>query len=1045
MSISLSKQKLLRYSLLFFIVLFLSVIAILVYMRLSPKEVRVTNITSNSASLSWVTKSKTDGVVYVKEGKNLILPFVIKNDNVSYDDRDVAAAELQAAEKVQAEASANGTVTSEILSEDVKVEKTGKYYTHHITVKNLDPSKEYSFYVGSGSLLWASKNGVSGASTFETYALSDAATLPQIDPAYGKIVNGGSDTYENDALVYVSLKDDSISAESTTLSAVVRDNGSWYIDLSSARVIGGTELFLSKYTEPSESMIDSIEVITSYGSADKEVSRNVDSPAEDIVVSESGSSSTSSLVPVAYASPCYGRWSVTCSNGATHCENRGNIQEGFVQVWGSGAQSHWASEACKVAVSTNNCNEPDNPSLCPSSGGVGGGGSVQEVSAPASSSSYEDPDCGNIISQNLVKSTGDLCDAGSYCPLSAASSRWPNRGGCDGGGSLGCFGCSDGNYRCGEDSSSACGIVTSTGGTTSSGSGTGVTVNPGINGSSGTTGAATSGTSGPLSGNGDTQVLADGTIRVTGLSGRLLAYYAEGICTSDNLGQACPGYSELVCAHDVVDSKYLCVSPGSGQLDSRYNFYHYEVNPDGTKKNTLPEGTSEATEGWGGSACAADPAKVCNDCRGVVAQYDGRDYLCTDRVFANGLGDYHWIQLVPQGEICQDDGTGLKCQCDGSYVDKRIGQVCKQGLFEAPGRITISRGQQCCGNSAGCWCDAYGTEEIFNDGEWCKQISEGGCWDLESQDIGTVCDKEGHTCEETSGATGLTCRGNQRTSCPTTTSLNSGRAVLGASTSKFSFSPSGETVIFEDSGIYCTIYNGEKYCFEVLQKNAETLLYIDENGNGEYDEGTDINVADVVDLELSKESTTRTYEISAGFNLVSFDFVDPSEPNMASDLLTSLNADYSDAFYSIARFDSGKWEVIGNRNGDTYGSQDFQIIPGRGYVLKSKQDLVVTLSGKGIAEPVPVSLMPGWNLVGVHGTGKAYTAESLIDSVNEQDGFTAVNVTEWDSSKAKYEGLQKETSDNGVADVYGFDFPINVTSGYFLKIDNGSGLWTPAK
>src|SRR5690606_15465167 len=120
-----------------------------------------------------------------------------------------------------------------------------------------------------------------------------------------------------------------------------------------------------------------------------------------------------------------------------------------------------------------------------------------------------------------------------------------------------------------------------------------------------------------------------------------------------------------------------------------------------------------------------------------------------------------------------------------------------------------------------------GSEEIFNDGEWCKQINTNGCWDLENADVGTVCDKEGHTCEVDGDSFGLTCRGNKRTSCSTTTSLSSGRAVLGATTDRFIFSPSGETVLFDDSGIYCTLVDEEKYCFEVLEKDQETLLYID--------------------------------------------------------------------------------------------------------------------------------------------------------------------------------------------------------------------------
>ena len=155
-----------------------------------------------------------------------------------------------------------------------------------------------------------------------------------------------------------------------------------------------------------------------------------------------------------------------------------------------------------------------------------------------------------------------------------------------------------------------------------------------------------------------------------------------------------------------------------------------------------------------------------------------------------------------------------------------------------------------------------------------------------------------------------------------------------------------------------------------------------------------------------------------------------------------LNGRYDDSIYSIAKYDSG-WVVVGNREGNTYVSADFQIVPGKGYLIRAKRDVEISITGKEVIDPVGSYVQEGWNLIGVHGSTQAYTASSLIDGISSTPSITADNVTQWDVTRSRYDGLQKEEDDAGEMNEYGFDFPIEDKISYFVRVTKGRGTWTP--
>jgi putative lipoic acid-binding regulatory protein len=185
------------------------------------------------------------------------------------------------------------------------------------------------------------------------------------------------------------------------------------------------------------------------------------------------------------------------------------------------------------------------------------------------------------------------------------------------------------------------------------------------------------------------------------------------------------------------------------------------------------------------------------------------------------------------------------------------------------------------------------------------------------------------------------------------------------------------------------------------------------------------------EITYSQETTAKQYDIKEGVNIVSFDFIitdSNSGAYMASDVMIQAKTNNVDIKY-ISTFDGGRWYEAYSCTSDTCTGTDFSIVPGRGYLIYANNSGSLTIPGYNLKSSIPVAFSSGWNLVGIHGYTTAYTARTLIDSINKIDGLTANNVSWWPTSKGKYEGLQVENNTE-----YGLDFAISPTNGYFVRI-----------
>ena len=209
----------------------------------TPKQVKFTNITDNTFSVSWITDETTSG--FIKYGTTT------KLDQVARDDRDEQASQ------------------------------TGSFITHHVTLQNLNPATTYQFQIGSGRATH-DNNGqnhqVVTASTLTTSA-------PLSDIAHGTVNNQAGSPAEG-AIVYLSLPG------ATSQSALVKASGYWVIPLNLARSED-----LSSYAQyDKQATIEEILVQAgSQGTATAVATTKNDSPVPTITLGESHDFRTAAL------------------------------------------------------------------------------------------------------------------------------------------------------------------------------------------------------------------------------------------------------------------------------------------------------------------------------------------------------------------------------------------------------------------------------------------------------------------------------------------------------------------------------------------------------------------------------------------------------------------------------------------------------------------------------------------------------------------------------------------------------------------------------
>lgn len=176
--------------------------------ELTPRKVRLSNITENGFTVSWVTDEETSG--FLRYGETSETEFTVADER------------------------------------DQLIEETGFYLTHYLTVRGLKPETSYYFKLGSGKGKTLFDNS---GQPYQIRTAAVADSLPVADPVTGTVISSTDLPFEG-AIVYLSVEGSSL------LSTRTLGNGSWALSLSTAR----TKDLLSYLTYDPKNAVVNIEI-----------------------------------------------------------------------------------------------------------------------------------------------------------------------------------------------------------------------------------------------------------------------------------------------------------------------------------------------------------------------------------------------------------------------------------------------------------------------------------------------------------------------------------------------------------------------------------------------------------------------------------------------------------------------------------------------------------------------------------------------------------------------------------------------------------------
>jgi hypothetical protein len=207
-----------------------------------PKQIKITNLSDTSFSVSWVTDLPVSGFVKYDTDSKLT--------STAKDDRDQLSGQ------------------------------TESFSTHHVTLKNLNPATKYYFKIGSGGGLF-DNNGQLYETT--TAPIIQTASPPN-DVAYGTVVDQ-SDNPAEGAVIYLSL------ANTTPLSTLTKSSGNWVIPINLAR---STELDSYATYDPEASIEEIFVQGASQGNSTATTITQNDTPVPTIKLGENADFTTTS-------------------------------------------------------------------------------------------------------------------------------------------------------------------------------------------------------------------------------------------------------------------------------------------------------------------------------------------------------------------------------------------------------------------------------------------------------------------------------------------------------------------------------------------------------------------------------------------------------------------------------------------------------------------------------------------------------------------------------------------------------------------------------
>ncbi|HQG57863.1 MAG TPA: fibronectin type III domain-containing protein [Candidatus Dojkabacteria bacterium] len=216
-----------------------------------------------------------------------------------------------------------------------------------------------------------------------------------------------------------------------------------------------------------------------------------------------------------------------------------------------------------------------------------------------------------------------------------------------------------------------------------------------------------------------------------------------------------------------------------------------------------------------------------------------------------------------------------------------------------------------------------------------------------------------------------------------------------------------------------------KYIF--YSPGQEVKVFNDLNKDGIKQENEPI--LDTVTVELESQIHFTDYDMLKGWNLISIPMV-ISDANGrtiqdSQQLLTYFQSQDIPIMH-ISTYRDGKW-MISSRRGDIPYGENFSILPGEAYFVKAESKISFRLNGHRFTENPNYDLNIGWNLIGIPNPIKDMTADTLINNDNEILSSDIDTVSKWENGQYK-NYLSIDDTD------YGFDYKLFPNAGYFVRV-----------
>jgi hypothetical protein len=238
----------------------------------------------------------------------------------------------------------------------------------------------------------------------------------------------------------------------------------------------------------------------------------------------------------------------------------------------------------------------------------------------------------------------------------------------------------------------------------------------------------------------------------------------------------------------------------------------------------------------------------------------------------------------------------------------------------------------------------------------------------------------------------------------------------------------------EESGNYAFFSDEARIAEQnivVVDGEVRVRLFTDTNGNGQKDEDEEY-FDDYSQIQVRKEASLETFQLSAGWNLIHIPLVDQTADAVrtAGDLIDEWNSQGADIKH-VARFRNGQFEMFSKRESGTEYSRDFDLVPGQGlFVLNYAGNITTSFAGNVVDQSLPVRLNQGWNLVGLYNPDEDLDTEIVFNKAGEQSvGMRTISQFE----NGQYQSV---ISEDGL--VFGNNFNVIGKRGYFIRVEGGS-------